>query len=128
MMAFPSERQKTAERLARELRAFGGRVTNVLPLAEGRNLCFWVSDYRKNELLQQMRDAGYEPIFIGTDFQPCEETYTLGLVNKFELALPADQPAVQDRTIRGEIVDRAKAAAEKAAIAAMNVAIYGKRK
>ena len=99
MTAFPSERQKTAERLARELLAFGGTVTNVLPLADGQNLRFWVSDYRKNELLQQMKDAGYAPIFIGTGFQMCIKTYSMGLVNNFELSLPADQPVPQQNRV-----------------------------
>jgi len=112
MAAFPSERQKTAQRLARELRAFGGRVTNVLPLHEGQNLRFWVSDYKKNELLQQMKDAGYEPVFVGMMLQPCEETYTLGLVNKFELVLPADRQPIQDNRIHGEIAKKEKPSVE----------------
>src|SRR5262245_51563758 len=99
--AFSSERQKTAQRLARELLAFGGKVTNVLPLREGQNLRFWVSDYKKNELLQQMKDAGYEPVFVGMMLQACEETYTLGLVNRFELVLPADRQPTQSQ-LRGD--------------------------
>jgi hypothetical protein len=47
MIAQPSERQKTAERLARELQTLGATVTNVLPLADGQNLRFWCSDYKK---------------------------------------------------------------------------------
>src|SRR5262245_50559662 len=98
--AFSSERQKTADRLTRELQAFGGTVTNLLPLANGQNLRFWVSDYDKKELLQRLKDAGYEPIFIGTGFQMCIKTYSMGLVNTFEVALPADQPMPQqDRVI-----------------------------
>jgi hypothetical protein len=105
-------RQNTAQRLARELLAFGGRVTNVLPLADGHNLRFWVSDYKKNELLQQMKDAGYEPVFIGMMLQPCEETYTLGLVNSFELVLPADRQPIQDNGIYGELATKGKPSAE----------------
>ena len=99
-MAFPGERQKTAERLARELGQLGATVTNVLPLAAGQNLRFWVSDYEKREVLTALADAGYVPIFIGMSPQMCIKTYSMGLVNNFELALPADQPMLQqNRTI-----------------------------
>src|SRR5262249_54153085 len=97
-MAFPSERQRTAQRLTRELQALGATVTNVLPLADGQPLRFWVSDYKKREILTALADAGYEPIFIGTGFQVCTATYSMGLVNNFELSIPADrQPIVDDR-------------------------------
>src|SRR5262245_57735552 len=105
-MAFPSERQKTADRLARELAQFGATVTNVLPLADGQNLRFWCSDYEKREVLTALADAGYQPIFISTGFQMCIKTYSMGLVNNFELALPADPVLQQDRTIPRDEIGR----------------------
>lgn len=103
-----TERQKTAERLVRELQALGATVTNVLPLAEVSNLRFWVSDYKKNEILQQLTDAGYQPVFLGVGFQFCINSYSLGAVNNFELPLPAErQPVADDRTIRGELTSSA---------------------
>jgi hypothetical protein len=93
-MALLSDRQKTAERLTRELQAFGATVTNVLPLAEDKNLRFWVSDYKKNELLQQLADAGYEPVFLGMQPQVDVKTYSMGLVNNFEIYLPREAQAV----------------------------------
>ena len=99
MKPFPSERQQTAARLARELSQLGATVTNVLPLANDKNLRFWVSDYEKKEVLTALADAGYEPIFIGTGFQMCIKTYSMGLVNNFELALPADQPMPQQTRV-----------------------------
>src|SRR5262245_40964575 len=96
-------RQQTAPRLTRELQALGAMVTNVLPLADGQNPRFWVSDYRKNELLQQLKDGGYEPVFVGTEFQACIATYDLRMVNKFEIPLPSErQPMHDDKIIRGE--------------------------
>src|SRR5262249_13458177 len=126
MMAFPSERQKKAAVVARELQALGATVTNVLPLADGQPLRFWVSDYKKREILTALADAGYEAIFIGTGFQVCTATYSMGLVNNFEIPIAADrQPVPDDRTIYGEVVDRQKEAAQKAAVKAMTEAIYG---
>jgi hypothetical protein len=93
-MALLSERQKTAERLTRELQSLGATVTSVLPLAGDKHLRFWVSDYKKNELLQQLADAGYEPIFTGMTPQVDVQTYSMGLVNCFELHLPREAQAV----------------------------------
>jgi hypothetical protein len=93
-MALLSDRQKTAERLTRELQALGATVTNVLPLAEDKHLRFWVSDYKKNELLQQLADAGYETIFTGMTPQVDVASYSMGLVNNFEVRLPRETQAV----------------------------------
>lgn len=128
MTAFPSERQKTAQRLTRELQALGATVTNVLPLAEGQPLKFWVSDYKKNELLQQLKEAGHEAVFVGMSLQPDVVSYSLGLVNNFEIPIAADRQPIVDDRIRGEIVDPAKQAAQKAAVEAMYRSIYGKRR
>jgi len=97
-MTLLSDRQQTAERLTRELQALGATVTNSLPLAEDRPLRFWCSDYKKREILTALADAGYEPVFAGTSFQPCTATYSMGLVNNFEIRLPRQvQPIVDDR-------------------------------
>ena len=103
-MTLLSQRQQSAERLARELQQFGANVTSLLPLTDGRHLRFWVSDYKKREVLQQLKDAGYEPLFLGMQLQPCVQSYDLELVNNFELALPVERtPIHDDRTVRGEI-------------------------
>jgi len=50
-------------------------------------------------------------------------------LHDIEIALPADQPVVQDRTIYGEVVDPAKKAIEKAALEEWHRSISGgKRK
>jgi hypothetical protein len=92
MMPAPfTERQRVAERLARELSALGAVVTNVMPLDETHNLRFWCSEYRKREVLQQLHDAGYEPMFKGLIPQVCRDTDSIGMVNSFELALESDR-------------------------------------
>src|SRR5262249_5331978 len=101
-----TKRQETAQRLTRELQAFGATVTSVLPLEAGKHLRFWVSDYKKNELLQQLKDASYEVVFLGMSPQMDIATYSVGLVNNFELPLAAEtQPIVDDRH-SGEIGTR----------------------
>src|SRR5262249_40615130 len=104
-----TERQKRAENVTRELQRLGATVTNVLPLAEGRPLKFWVSDYNKREVLQALIEAGYQAVFLGTGFQVCAKTYSMGLVNNFEVPIPADrQVIVNDRAIsKDPVVDRA---------------------
>jgi hypothetical protein len=104
-----TKRQETAQRLTRELQAFGATVTNVLPLADAQpSLRFWVTDYRKNELLQQLKDAGYEPTFVKMEPQMDIGTYSMGLVNVFELAVPADRQEIpqNDRIVKDEIGKR----------------------
>jgi len=123
-----TQRQQTAQRLTRELQAFGATVTNVLPLADGQHLRFWVSDYKKNELLQQLKDAGYdEPVFLGMSPQMCTATYSMGLVNNFELPIAADRQEIpqQDRVIPKDDVGKRVRDIE---VAKMLEAIYGKRR
>jgi hypothetical protein len=99
-MAVLSERAQTAERLTRELQALGATV--VSPPGSDR-LRFWVDDYKKREVLQQLADAGYEPVFLGMTPQICTATYSMGLVNDFELNLPAERQPIADNRITGEI-------------------------
>jgi len=123
-----TQRQQTAQRLTRELQAFGATVTNVLPLADGQHLRFWVSDYKKNELLQQLKDAGYdEPVFLGMSPQMCTATYSMGLVNNFELPIAADRQEIpqQDRVIPKDDVGKRVRDIE---VAKTLEAIYGKRR
>ncbi len=95
-----SKRQEIAQNLTRELGRLGANVTNVLPLDDAARLRFWCSDYRKREVLTALSDAGYEPVFLGMSPQICTESYSMGLVNNFELDLPRErQPVADDRKI-----------------------------
>jgi hypothetical protein len=105
-----TDRQTTAQRLTRELQGLGATVTNVLPLADESNLRFWVSDYKKGQVLTALADAGYgEPVFLGMSPQVDVATYSMGLVNNFELVLPAErQPVAHDpQIITGELASSA---------------------
>ena len=103
-MALPNERQRTVERLARELGQLGATVTSVLPLADGQSLRFWVCDHDKRRVITALTDAGYEFIFLGMIMQPCVVTYNIELVNSFEVPIAREQrPPIQDRTIYGEV-------------------------
>jgi hypothetical protein len=77
-------------------------VTNVMPLAEDQNLKFWCSDYKKGRILTALSDWGFEVTFKGMSPQVCRDTYSMGLVNNFEIALEREQkPIIDDRTIHG---------------------------
>ena len=97
-----SERQQRAAALTRELHKLGANVTTLLPLADDKNLRFWCPDYDKGKILTALADWGYEPVFLGTGFETCIKTYSMGLVNKFELPVPHKrQQVIDDRTIHG---------------------------
>jgi len=96
MQPLLNERQKTAERLTRELSALVATVTSVLPLGSDQNLRFWVSDYGKKEVLQALKDAGYTPEFLGMRPQVDIKSYSMGLVNCFEILIPQERQAVPE--------------------------------
>jgi hypothetical protein len=121
-------RQETAARLTRELQSLGATVTNAMPLdAAQPALRFWVDDYKKKELLQELADKGYEPTFLKMEPQMCIRTYSVGLVNVFELAIPAECQEVpqQDRVIPKDDVGHRETNRE---VELMLTAIYGKQR
>jgi hypothetical protein len=109
-MMLLTKRQELAKSLTRELGQLGANVTNVLPLADDQNLKFWCSDYKKGQILTALSDWGFEVTFKGMSPQVCRDTYSMGLVNNFEIALEREQtPIVDDRTIpRGELAQPKK--------------------
>src|SRR5262245_29785568 len=109
-----SPRQQTAEKLMRWLQNMGAFVTNPMPLDPGQQLRFDVLNPDREHILEELRKQDWAPItgvvhmrIYRDQLVPC---------TSFEIALPLDQPIVQDRTIRGDVVDPAKKAAEKAAL------------
>jgi len=112
-MAVLTNRQETAQHLTRSLQSLGATVTNVLPLAEGQHLRFWVSDYAKREILTALADAGYQPVFLGMSPQMCTASYSMGLVNNFELPLPAERQPIQDDRIHGELATKREMSVEE---------------
>jgi len=120
-----SERQQTAERLMRWLQGMGAFVTNPMPLNPGQQLCFDVLNPDREHVLEELRKQNWEPRtgvvamrYHHDELVPCTQ---------FEIALPSDQPVTQDRTIRGDVVDPAKRAAEKASIEEWHRSISGRK-
>jgi hypothetical protein len=120
-------RQETAARLTRELQSLGATVTNAMPLPDGQHLRFWCCDYAKNELLQQLKDAGYEPTFIKMEMQMDIRSYSMGLVNVFELPIAGERQEIlqADRVIPRDEIGRGKTNPE---VEAMIRHIYGRQK
>jgi hypothetical protein len=119
-------RQELAARLTKELQSLGATVTNALPLPDGQNLRFWCDDYRKKEILQLLVDGGYQqPIFRGLAPQFCTGAQRLGLVNQFEVALPAERQQIAP----GNIVPKDETGKSRdAEIKKTYEAIYGKQR
>jgi hypothetical protein len=107
------ERERASPSL---IRRGGANVTNVLPLDDAARFRFWVFDYKKGKVLTALADAGYEPIFTGMSPQICVDTYSMGLVNNFELALERERTPIQDDRIAGELGPREKPSAELLAL------------
>jgi len=59
-----SERQQTARALAREIEAAGAWVTSALPLDDQQRLRLQILDSDRNRVAQQIRDLGFEPMFV----------------------------------------------------------------
>lgn len=117
-----SERHRRLERLARELEAME-RCWVVSPPPHDP-LRFQVADTVKNEVLQTLRDAGYEPVFRTV----APRMYPTGLMGAclYEIALPAETPAVvDDRAVKGEVSKGKKP--DDAEVAAMLKACRGKK-
>src|SRR5262245_41135751 len=120
-----SPRQQTAEKLMRWLQNMGAFVTNPMPLDPGQKLRFDVLNPDRERVLEELRKQDWTPItgvvrmrFYRDELVPC---------TSFEIALPSDQPVVQDRTIYGEVVDPAKKAADKASIEEWHRSIGGRK-
>src|SRR5262245_15711318 len=124
-MALLTNQQQVATALVQSINAMSGAW--VVSTLFHDKIRFQVLDGDRNRVLQQLKDWNWEPTFVS--ILPRVTFNGMAAAEVYEIDLPKEQQAIiDDRTIRGEIVDRAKAAAEKAAIAAMHTAIYGKRK
>src|SRR5262249_58183016 len=120
-------RQQMAATLAGELDKLDGVWTvSPLPLGADRKLRVQILDCVRNSVIQTVRDWGHEPVCVSV--QPRIEHGPVTAACIYEIDLPRDQVPVQDRTIYGEVVDRTKAAPEKAAVEAKSAAILGKRR
>jgi len=119
-----SERQQVAKRLTDELGKIDGVwVTSPLPLDDNHKLRLQIKDIDRNEVLQLLRDWGWDPVCVSVLPRVC----TTGLMAAclYEIDLPRErQPIHDDRIPNDEIGKRGQSAETKAMLAA----IYGKQR
>ena len=125
-MTVLTNRQQLARNLANEL----GRMNNVwvtspLPLDEQQKLRLQIVDTVRNEVIQILKDWGWEPQFVSILPRVCHTGLQAACL--YEIDLPRERQPIVDDRIQGEIVDPAKKAAQKASIEAMRIVIYGKK-
>src|SRR5262245_33193048 len=124
-----TERQQTAERLMRWLQGKGMNafVTNPMPLDPGQpGLRFQVLNEDRDVVLSKLREQDWAPIFLSINLRVCVDG-VLRPCTTYQLDLAREQPVAQDRIIRGDVVDPAKKAADKASIEEWHRSISGKR-
>jgi hypothetical protein len=118
-----SERQQLAKRLADELGAMNSVwVTSPLPLDDNAKLRLQVKDVARNEIIQLLRDWGYEPQFVSILPRIC----TTGLIaaGLWEIDLPKPRQNILDDRHGGEIGPKTRSPE----VEAMLTAIYGKQR
>jgi len=103
-----SNRQQLAKRLADELARFEDVwVTSPLPLQDGMRLRLQIADRVRNEMIQILKDWGYEARFVSVLPRVCPTGLQAACL--WEVDFPGDrQPIIDDRTIRGEIANQPK--------------------
>ena len=120
-----SERQQLAKRLADEL---GKRddvwVTSPLPLDDNHKLRLQIKDIDRNEVVQLLRDWGYEPICVSVLPRVCSTGLMAACLYEIDLPKPR-QDIVDDRIIPKDEVGRRGQSPETKA---MLEAIYGKQR
>jgi hypothetical protein len=93
-----NERQQKATALAREMGKMDGVwITSPLPLDDWAKLRFQVLDSNHNEVLQTLKDWGWEPTFVS----PLPRITFTGMQSAacYEIDIPQRQVIVDDRRI-----------------------------
>jgi hypothetical protein len=124
-MAVLSERQQLAKSLATEIDKMDGAwVTSPLPLDEHAKLRVQIKDIARNEIIQLLKDWGWNPILVSVLPRIC----ATGLIGAclYEIDLPRrGQEIPQDRAIpRDEVNKRGK----DPEIIKTYQSVYGKQK
>jgi hypothetical protein len=114
-MAPLSERQRKAQALTTELQKINGGlsawVVNPMPLSdEARGLRCQILNWPSSnyqEVLQTLREWGYQPAVVGSGLRFCTDGTARGCDN-VEIPIPHErQPVADDRTIpRSEIEEK----------------------
>lgn len=118
-----TERQQQAKRLVDELSKFEDTwVTSPLPLRDGTRLRVQIADRSRNEVVQIIKDLGYEPRFVSV--LPRITSAWTQAACLYEVDFPGDrQPIIDDRTIKDTKLAPPKKDAD---VDAMMKHIYGK--
>jgi len=120
-----SERQQLAKRLADELDKMDGVwVTSPLPLDDNQKLRLQIKDIDRNEVLQLLKDWGWDPVCISVLPRVCSTGLMAACLYEIDLPQPR-QEIVDDRAIPKDDIGRRGRDAETKA---MLEAIYGKQK
>jgi hypothetical protein len=116
-MAPLTKRQETAEALCRELQRIGAHVVNAMPLNDDHRLRFQILNDDREAVLQKLGEWGWSPILRNHGLRLCLNGVAEPCTT-YEIDIPRErQPIPQDRTIRGEIVEKpAQTADERAAV------------
>jgi hypothetical protein len=105
-----SERQRTAESLARELHLMGAWVTSPMPLDNGAKLRFQVLDTDRNAVVEKLSSWNWSPAFVSILPRVCPDG--MKLASLYEIDLPRENPVCFDDTIRGELASDEKLSPE----------------
>jgi hypothetical protein len=100
-MAFLTERQRTAESLARELHLMGAWVTSPMPLDNSAKLRFQVLDADRSAVIEKLNSWNWSPAFVSILPRVCPDG--MKLASLYEIDLPRENTVCFDDTIRGEL-------------------------
>ena len=113
-----TERQKTAEALAREINRMGHAwVTTPLPLdASAKGIRFQVLDSAREKILERLASWDWSLTWCGS--VPRITHKGLEQASLYEISIPADGPPVADdrKMVPGELAERKKTQAEVEAV------------
>jgi len=107
-MALLSERQQTAQALAREIIRMGAWVTSPMPLDDSARLRFQVLDRDCKAILEKLSSWDWSPVWCSNLPRICSDGWKLAAV--YEIDLPRERQAIiNDRQpIMGELATEAK--------------------
>jgi hypothetical protein len=107
-----TERQRTAESLAREIGQMGAWCISAMPLDDNAKLRFQIMDTDRDAIITKLASWGWLPAPCG----PLPRVTSKGMLGAtiYEIDLPRERPSVaDDRTIiKGEIAEQKKTSIE----------------
>jgi hypothetical protein len=111
-----STRQQLARNLANELGKFEDTwIVSPMPLDDSRKLRVQIADRSRNEMIQILKDWGYEAQFVSVLPRVCPTGLLAACT--YEIDLPHERiPVVDDRQIHGEVARPEKTSVEMEAM------------